>query len=92
MSLEVLHVTLMLFGSRARLERTEVAALAGTRILLSRIQTIFAGLELADHEATHDADMDCNDRETGQVPRPGASGIEGSQLSSIGRLLRPPLR
>jgi hypothetical protein len=50
MSLEVLHVTLMLFGSRARLERTEIAALAGTRILLSRIQTVFAGLELADHE------------------------------------------
>jgi len=48
--LEVLHGALVLLGGLARLERAEVAALAGLRILLARVEPIFTRLQLADHE------------------------------------------
>jgi hypothetical protein len=49
MSLEVLHVPLVLFRSRARFEGAEIAALAGFRIHLSGIEPIFARLQFSDH-------------------------------------------
>jgi hypothetical protein len=48
-ALEMLHRTLVLFGRRARLERAEIAPLAGFRIELARIETIASGFELANH-------------------------------------------
>src|SRR5204862_6476898 len=47
--LEVLHFALVLLGLVARREGAEVAALAGLRIGLARVQAVLAGLELADH-------------------------------------------
>ena len=49
MPLEELHGFLMLLRRRARLERAEVAALAGLGIFLARIEPVFAGSEFADH-------------------------------------------
>src|SRR5215469_9227648 len=49
MALEILHGALVLLGRRARVERTEVAAAAGLRVDLARIEAIAARLELADH-------------------------------------------
>src|SRR5262249_11256100 len=49
MTLEILHGALVLLGRRARLERAEIAAAAGFRIDLARIEAIAARLELADH-------------------------------------------
>jgi len=48
MALEVLHGALVLLGPRARVERAEVAAAAGLRVDLARIEAIAARLELAD--------------------------------------------
>src|ERR1700730_17868874 len=42
----------MLFGGRARRERAEVAALAGLRIALARVEAELTGFELADHRGT----------------------------------------
>jgi hypothetical protein len=47
--LEISHVAFVLFGGRAGLERTEIAALAGPRIGLAGIQPVLAGLQLSDH-------------------------------------------
>lgn len=49
MTFEILHGALVLFGRGAGLERAEVAALAGLRIGLARIEAIFARGQLADH-------------------------------------------
>ena len=49
MSLEVLNVALVLFRRLARLECAQVAPFAGFRVLLSRVQSIPAVLELSDH-------------------------------------------
>src|ERR671934_87010 len=49
MTLEILNGVLVFFGRRARLERAEIAAPAGLRIDLARIEPVAAGLELADH-------------------------------------------
>src|SRR5262245_64030779 len=49
MALEVLHGTLVLLGRAARLEGAEIAAPAGLRVHLARIEAIAARLELADH-------------------------------------------
>src|SRR5580700_6804008 len=49
MTLEVLHGALVLLGRRARRKRAEVAAAAGLRIELARIEAIAARFELADH-------------------------------------------
>src|SRR5262245_18518011 len=49
MALEVLHGTLVLLGRRPRLEGAEIAAPAGLRVHLARIEAIAARLELADH-------------------------------------------
>src|SRR5262245_40138664 len=49
MALEVPHGTLVLFGRAARLEGAEIAAPAGLRVHLARIEAIAARLELADH-------------------------------------------
>jgi hypothetical protein len=38
---EELHRALVLLGSLARLERAQIAALAGLRILLPRVQPVF---------------------------------------------------
>ena len=48
-ALEVLDLALMLFGLGARLEGAEVAAFAGFRIDLARIEAVFAGFQFADH-------------------------------------------
>src|SRR5215468_6854003 len=49
MALEVLHGALVLLGRRARRKRAEIAAAAGLRVELARIEAIAARLELADH-------------------------------------------
>src|SRR5499427_10801815 len=49
MALEILHGALVLLGRRARVERAEIAAAAGLRVDLARIEAIAARLELADH-------------------------------------------
>jgi hypothetical protein len=50
MPLEILHLALMLFGRHARFEGAEVAALAGFRVQLARIEPVLAGSQLADHD------------------------------------------
>ena len=49
MPLEVLHITLVLFGLGESGKSTEIAALARRGVLLSRIQPELPGFELADH-------------------------------------------
>src|SRR6266446_8267956 len=49
MPLEILHLALVLFRSRARFEGAEIAALAGLRIDLSGIEPVLARLQFADH-------------------------------------------
>src|SRR6201989_2303518 len=49
MAFEVLHRAFVLLGLGARLEGAEIAALAGLRVDLARIEALAAGLELADH-------------------------------------------
>src|ERR1043165_5992230 len=49
--LEVLHGPLVLLRRLARLERAEMAALAGLRILFARVEPVFARFQLADHGA-----------------------------------------
>src|SRR5436309_7030656 len=51
-ALEELHRALVFFGRLPALERAEVAALAGARILLARIESILSGFQLADHDAS----------------------------------------
>src|SRR5262245_38446721 len=50
-SLEELHGALVPFGGRARLERAEVAALAGLGIFLPRVEPVRSVGELPDHDA-----------------------------------------
>jgi len=49
-SLEELNCALMFLRGGARLECSKITAFSGLRILLSRIQAVFARTELADHE------------------------------------------
>src|SRR4029078_10742541 len=49
MPLEVLYVLLVVLARLLGAERAEVAALAGLRVLLLRVEAIFARGELADH-------------------------------------------
>src|SRR5580704_6962489 len=49
LALEELHRAFVLFGGRARLEGAEIAAPAGLRVELARIEAVFARFELADH-------------------------------------------
>src|SRR5262245_24462508 len=49
MALEVLHGALVLLSRRAGLEGAEIAAPAGLRVALARIQAIAARLELTNH-------------------------------------------
>jgi hypothetical protein len=49
MALEVLYCALVLLRSRAGLEGAEIAAPAGLRIDLARIEAIAARFELSDH-------------------------------------------
>src|SRR5579864_9431940 len=49
MAFEVLHRALMGFGLVERRKSSQVAALAGLRIFLARIQTISAGFQFANH-------------------------------------------
>jgi len=46
--LEVLHLAFVFLGRGARLERAEVAALAGLQIGLAGIEAVFARFQLAD--------------------------------------------
>jgi hypothetical protein len=46
---EVLHLALMLLGSRARFECAQVSAAARFRILFARIQPVLAGGKFAYH-------------------------------------------
>src|SRR5262245_45353570 len=48
-ALEILYLALVLFRRRARLERAELAPLAGLGIGLARIEPVFSGTQLADH-------------------------------------------
>ena len=50
MPLEVLHGALVRFGLLARSEGSEVALLAGFGIFLARVQTVFTGLQFANHK------------------------------------------
>src|SRR6185369_12667645 len=50
-ALEVLHGALVLLRRSERLERPEVAPLAGLRVLLARVQPVPALRELADHRS-----------------------------------------
>jgi hypothetical protein len=43
MTLEILHVALVLFGSPARFEGSEVTSLAGFRVHFAGIEPIFTG-------------------------------------------------
>jgi hypothetical protein len=49
MPLEILHIALVLFGGRARFERTEIAALARLEVDVAGVESVFAGLQFADH-------------------------------------------
>src|SRR6266511_6054635 len=49
MTLEILNGAFVFLGRCARLERAEIAAPAGLRVDLARIEPVAAGLELADH-------------------------------------------
>src|SRR4051794_11044285 len=49
MPLEVLHRVLVLERGRARRKRSEIAPLAGFRVLLARIEAVLARRKLADH-------------------------------------------
>jgi hypothetical protein len=54
-TLEILHLALMLLRGLPGFECPEIFALMGPRIDLSRIETIFAGFQLADHGSLLDA-------------------------------------
>ncbi len=49
MSLEVLHLTLMLLGSGACLERAQISSSLGLRVEFPRVQPIFARAEFSYH-------------------------------------------
>jgi len=49
MSLEVLHLTLMLLGGGACLERPQISSSLGLRVDFPRIQPIFARAEFSYH-------------------------------------------
>src|ERR1019366_4647103 len=49
MPLEILHRAFVPLGRRARIEGAEIAAPAGLRVFLARIEAVFAGGKLADH-------------------------------------------
>jgi hypothetical protein len=49
MPLEILHRALVLLRRRARCKSAEIAPPAGLRILLARVEPVFAGSKLADH-------------------------------------------
>src|SRR6187549_3473933 len=49
-TLEVLDRLFVLLRGGERLERAEVLALSGLRVLLPGVEAVFAGLQLADHD------------------------------------------
>ena len=49
MPFEILHGALVLLGGGAAVEGAEIAAAAGLRIYLARIEPVFAGRQFADH-------------------------------------------
>src|SRR4029453_1332304 len=49
MSLEILHLALVLFSSCTRLEGSEIAPPARLWVHLAGIEPVFAGFQLADH-------------------------------------------
>src|SRR5204862_3289767 len=49
MPLEILHLAFVLLGGPSRRKRAEISPPPGLGIGFARIQTVFAGLELADH-------------------------------------------
>ena len=52
MTLEILHLALVLLGRRPAFERAEIAALARLGIHLARIEAVFARRQFADHDRT----------------------------------------
>src|SRR5688572_23114572 len=50
-SLEILHCALVLLGTRACIERAEIAPPAGLGIRLARVQPILSGTQFPDHAA-----------------------------------------
>ena len=49
--LEILHRVFVSLGGGARSERPEIAASSGLWVLLARIEPVFAGGKLANHDA-----------------------------------------
>src|ERR1700726_4737923 len=49
MPFEILHRTLVLLGGGAAIEGAQIAAAAGLRVHIARIEPVFAGGQLADH-------------------------------------------
>src|SRR6185312_8919027 len=56
---EELDLALVLLGRVERAESPQVLPLAGLGVLLPRVETVFAGLELSDHDATSGAGLWC---------------------------------
>lgn len=52
-TLEKLHVALMLLRRLTRVESAEVAPLSSLRIFLSRVQTILTRFEFSNHRSSH---------------------------------------
>jgi len=49
---EVLNGPLMFLGGGATCERSQVAPLAGFGVLLARVQTVLAGLQVTNHRGS----------------------------------------
>src|SRR5262249_53433447 len=64
--LEVLHRSLVLLRGRAALEGPQVAAAPGLRVGFARVEAVFAGLELADHDVLL-ARMTCKHQDLGRL-------------------------
>src|SRR5512133_156624 len=56
--LEVLHVALVLLRGLACRKRAEIAAFAGARVDLARVEAIFARRKLADHDGAPESERE----------------------------------
>ena len=52
MAFEILHCALMGFGLAERRKSSQVAAFAGLRVFLARIQSVLTGFQFANHLAS----------------------------------------
>src|SRR6266849_4701283 len=74
--LEVLHGTLVPFGGRAAGERPQVAALAGLRVFLSRVQPVFPRFQLPNHPFNAAGTLEGVAAERPGAPRPPAASLD----------------